>query len=85
MEFLLQWLDEIDDFVIAVAAQAERLRRLALAFFVLLVAAATLAVGALMASANPAFAPLLAGLLLASLLYRRQAQRGQEEMTTASG
>jgi len=85
MEFLLQWLDELDDVVAIVASQAERARRWLQTGMVLIAAAATLVTGVLLALAKPVLAPVLASLLVLSLLYRRQTQRSQTELAVANG
>lgn len=84
MEIVLQWLDEIDDLVAIAAAQRERLRQAFIACLVSVACVATLAAAAVLAIAKPLLAPVLAGLLLLSLLYHRQLQSGRTQDLVAS-
>ncbi len=85
MEIFLQWLDELDDVAAIVAAQRERVRRLCVSCLVAALALSVLAAAALLALAKPLLAPVLGGLLLLSILYRRQLQSSQTTTLIANG
>ena len=79
MEFLLLWLDDLDDIVSSVALLGERLRRTALNFLAMVLALTVIALAAALAQYSPPFALALACLLTVTLLYNGtvagQAQR----------
>ncbi len=81
MECVLQWLDNLDDYVTALPLQVERLRRLALRVLMLSLWLAVLAVLVAAMLAVPALGPVLAALLLGSVLWQRaQAARRLEDL-----
>lgn len=71
MECVLQWLDNLDDFVTALPLRIERLRHVALRLLGMSVTLALLAGLVTLAVAVPALGPVLAGLLLASFAWQR--------------
>lgn len=70
MEFLLQWLDDLDDLVAAVALLGERLRRAVRGMLVLAAALGIQAAGMLLAFSRPPLAMALVCLLTVTWLYR---------------
>lgn len=70
MEVLLQYLDDIDDIIGAIALLFERIRRALLTIFTLLMAATAVASGVLLALLHPRAALATCVLLLVALLYR---------------
>lgn len=70
MEFLLQYLDDIDDLVGAFGLVAERLRRLALFFASMLLLLAVAVAGIWLALAHPPIALATSTVLFVTLLYR---------------
>ena len=71
MECVLQWLDDLDDIVSAVALKAESLRRIALGCLTVSVALIVLTAVIVTAQRFPDVAAAAAALLLAALIYRR--------------
>ena len=70
MECLVQWLDEIEDLVYAVALKAERIR-MAVQFFLLMFATISLQVtGVVVALMHPPAAIAIASLLSVGMLFR---------------
>jgi membrane protein YdbS with pleckstrin-like domain len=70
MECLVQYLDDLEDLLYALALKAERIRQ-ALQFFLSLAAAAALQVGGVfIALKSPPIAVAVASLLLVGMLYR---------------
>lgn len=70
MEFLLQYLDEIDDLVGVFGLVAERLRRLALFLAAMLLLLAVAVAGVWLALAHPPIAMATSTVLFVTLLYR---------------
>ncbi|HWM27387.1 MAG TPA: hypothetical protein VNQ14_02935 [Woeseiaceae bacterium] len=70
MEFLLQYLDELDDFIGALALVAERLRRLLKALILMSVTFALLLFGVMLALTQPPLALAVISLLAVGMLYR---------------
>ena len=70
MEFLLQYLDEFDDFIGALALVAERLRRLLKALILTSVTVALLLFGVMLALTQPPLALAVISLLAVGMLYR---------------
>ena len=70
MEFLLQYLDDLDDFVGAVALLAERLRRLVKALILMSATSALLLFAVLLCLTQPPLALGAICLLAVGLLYR---------------
>ena len=70
MEFLLQYLDDLDDFIGAIALVAERLRRLVKALILLSVTFALLLFGVMLSLTQPPLALAVISLLAVGMLYR---------------
>lgn len=69
MECLVQWLDEIEDLICAIALKAERIR-IALQFFLYMSAAITLQItGVVVALMYPPMALAMAALLSVGMLF----------------
>lgn len=69
MERLVQYLDDLDDLIFAIALKAERIR-MAISFFLFVVTAATLQVACvLIALRHPPIALAIAALLTVSVLF----------------
>lgn len=69
MECVIQWLDDLEDLIFAIALKAERIR-LALSFFAFMVTAAALQVFCIMiALRDPPIALAIASLLSVSVLF----------------
>lgn len=73
MECVLQWLDDLDDLVGAVALRAESLRRIALGCLAGAAALMLLAAAILAATRYPDVAPAIAAILLAAFASRQSA------------
>lgn len=69
MECLIQYLDEIEDALYALALVAERIRQAIKTLFILAVSAMCPALGVLLAIAHPPIALATAFLALSGLLY----------------
>jgi hypothetical protein len=83
MEFLLQYLDDLDDFVGMFALAAERIRRTVKA---LLLMSATLAIhlfGVMLALIQPPLALALVSLLAVGMLYRAAVNHTTRAVTAA--
>lgn len=76
MECVLQWLDDLDDFVTALPMRLERLRHVALRLLGLLLSLAILGVVVALAIAVPALGPLLSAALLLSLVWQQEVPPG---------
>ena len=70
MEFFLQYLDDLDDFVYTSALLWERIRRISGFVFVVTISLAVLAVGIYFALTAPPLAIATISVLLLDLLYR---------------
>jgi len=70
MERLLQYLDDLDDFVYAVALTSERIRTLCNLVLSLTLMVAAQSLGIYVAAKNPPLAVAVASLLAVTLLYR---------------
>lgn len=79
MECLLQYLDDLDDAVYALALQGERIRRAAIAFAVLFTALAGQVLAVLVALSQPALGAGAAALLTVVLMYRSVTLRSPRE------
>lgn len=83
MEFLLQYLDDLDDFVGMLALAAERIRR---AVKVLLLTCVTLAIqlfGVVLALTQPPLALAVISLLAVGMLYRAAVNHTTRAVTAA--
>ncbi|MGH8167391.1 MAG: hypothetical protein ACREQ1_09135 [Woeseiaceae bacterium] len=70
MEFLLQYLDDFDDLIGAIALVAERLRRLVKALILTSVMFALLLFGVMLSLTQPPLALAVISLLAVGMLYR---------------
>lgn len=70
MEFLLQYLDDLDDFVGTLALIAERIRRLLKALILTSVTIGLQMFGVMLALTQPPLALAVASLLSVGMLYR---------------
>ena len=70
MERIVQYLDDLEDLIYAVALIAERLRRVLRKIVIVLLAAGTLAFGFLLALTQPPLALAAVALLMVTALYR---------------
>jgi len=83
MEFLLQYMDDLDDFVGMLALAAERIRR---SVEVLLLTCVTLAIqlfGVMLALTQPPLALAVISLLAVGLLYRAAVNHTTRAVTAA--
>jgi hypothetical protein len=83
MEFLLQYLDDLDDFVGMFALAAERIRRALKAFLVMSVTLAIHLFGVMLALIQPPLALALVSLLAVGMLYRAAVSHTPKAVTTA--
>lgn len=83
MECILQWLDDLDDLVSALAMQAERFRRLFLGLAATVAALASLAGIVLAVLWLPVLGAVMAGGLLVPLWRRRSAHAGNRGLEPA--
>lgn len=70
MECLIQYLDDLEDFVYSLALAAERIRRAIRALMVLFVSISLSALTVLLALAQPPLGLAIVSLLCVTLLYR---------------
>jgi hypothetical protein len=70
MEFLLQYLDNLDDFVGMFALAAERIRRMVKALLLMFVTLAIQLFGVMLALIQPPLALAVVSLLAVGMLYR---------------
>jgi hypothetical protein len=83
MEFLLQYLDDLDDFVGMFALAAERIRRTVKALLLMSVTLAIHLFGVMLALIQPPLALALVSLLAVGMLYRAAVNHTTRAVTAA--
>ena len=83
MERLLQYLDELDDFVYALALAWEKIRTLVSLTLNIAMMAAAQAVGIYLAVEQPSFTVAGGSLLVVALMYRGAVHNGTEIRATS--
>jgi hypothetical protein len=83
MEFLLQYLDDLDDFVGMFALAAERIRRMVKALLLMSVSLAIQLFGVILALIQPPLALAVVSLLAVGMLYRAAVNHPPKTVTVA--
>ncbi len=82
MECLVQYLDDLEDLIFAVALKAERIRQVVRFFLFMLTAVALQVLGVVVALENPPLALAAVALLLVGMLYRAAIGISHESFAT---
>ncbi len=82
MECLVQYLDDLEDLIFAVALKAERIRQVVLFFLFMITAAALQVLGVFVALENPPLAMAAVAPLLVGMLYRAAIGISNESLAT---